>query len=140
MFNQKEKLNKDDQGQETVVTEHNSQMLNHDMLRLLEAESIGGNAGSIEIDGKKYSCAAANGFANPDTGEIIMFGNIQDIPRDIVKNNIGFTLRVAMDWQKGGFFKIVHFFVSSHDKKEFSTEGKLVIESAINKWNGEHEQ
>lgn len=45
-------------------------------------ESIGGNAGSNR--------AAINSFVDKETGEIIMFGNIQDIP-DGIRHNRAFS-------------------------------------------------
>lgn len=76
------------------IVKHNLKMLFDDMEKLLLEESIGGNAGSIEIDGKKYPCAVANGYVSQTTGEIVVFGNIQDIKNpEILKNNLGITLR-----------------------------------------------
>ena len=39
--------------------------MNSSMLKLLKTESVGGNAGRVKLDGKYYSCAAANGYADP---------------------------------------------------------------------------
>lgn len=122
-----------------AIIDHNLQMLNKDMVNFLSTESIGGNAGSIEINGKKYNCGAANGYADPETGKIIVFDNIQNIrDRKIVEDNIDFTLLVAMDWQIGEFVKIVNFFIGRYNKRTLSDRGRLAIEAAINKWNIEH--
>ena len=122
-----------------VVT-RNLMMLNWDMIHLLNNESIGGNAGAVEINGKKYSCGGANGYANPETGQIIVFDNIQNIrDRKIVEENIAFTLRVAMDWKAGNFIKIVNFYVEDYNKMRLSDKAKLAIETAIAEWNLTHQ-
>ena len=139
MSNPNEKISIGETGPDKVVVSHNIEMLTKDMVDLLNTESIGGNAGTAEINGKKYRCGAANGFANPETGEIVMFGNIQNIPKDLAVQNIEFTLRVAMNWQTGKFIKIVQFWNPSHEQKRFSGNGRLAIESAIDEWNKEHE-
>ncbi|OGN08706.1 MAG: hypothetical protein A3J46_06560 [Candidatus Yanofskybacteria bacterium RIFCSPHIGHO2_02_FULL_41_11] len=139
MSNPNEEISVGEKGPDKVVVGHNLGMLTKDMVDLLNTESIGGNAGEAEINGKKYRCGAANGFANPETGEIVVFGNIQNIPKDIVIENVEFTLRVAMDWQTGKFIKIVQFWNPSYEKKKFSENGKLAIESAINEWNNAQE-
>ena len=139
MSNPNEKISIAETGPDRVGVSHNLGMLTKDMIDLLNTESIGGNAGEAEINGKKYKCGAANGFANPETGKIVMFGNIQNIPKDIVSENVEFTLRVAMDWQTGKFVKIVQFWNPGHEKKKFSENGKLAIESAVSEWNKENE-
>jgi len=124
---------------ETVIN-RNLEMLNQDMINLLNTESIGGNAGTVDIGGKKYSCGGANGYANPETGEIIVFDNIQDIRnKKIIEENVDFTLRVAMDWQTGQFIKIVNFMVTTYNKNKLSDKAKLTIEAAINRWNIQHQ-
>ena len=117
------------------VDEHNLDMLNKDMQELLMGESLGGNAGFVEIEGKKYSCAAANGYVNPETGKIVAFGNIQDVPPEIVRRNIPFTLKVAFGMKQGGYFKIMEVISSS---EKFSANCRPAIQSAVDKWNAEH--
>ncbi|MFQ5532078.1 MAG: hypothetical protein ACE5ES_05685 [Candidatus Nanoarchaeia archaeon] len=75
------------------------------MLHLLEGESIGGNAGTIEINGNHYSCAGAN-FLYDDNGKISEFTNYGRGESELNKG----TFRVAVDLEreKGNpFFKIV---------------------------------
>lgn len=48
------------------------------MKSLLGGESLGGNAGRDHL--------AANFYYNKETGEIIYFGNIQDVPEKILDN------------------------------------------------------
>lgn len=115
------------------IVAHNLNMLNKDMVKLLLIESIGGNADSVEIEGKRYLCGGANGYANKNNGEIIIFGNIQDVGKNTKDNtdNSDFTLRVALDSKSAGFFKIVDFFESEN----FTKEGKQNIEIAIKQYN-----
>lgn len=118
------------QEQEQKIVLHNLEMLNTAMQTLLSSESIGGNAGKCEIDGKRYQCAAANGFADKITGKIMAFNND-------VKNRPGeqsFTLRLALSIQKGGFFHIVEFI----NAEDFSADGRAAIESAIEAYNTAH--
>ncbi len=129
----KMKIEFEDLVPETAIVEHNVGMLNRDMQDLLSLESIGGNAGTVEIAGKTYPCGAANGYANRETGEIVIFNNVQDVPEEIVESNAEFTLRVALDFAGGKFIKIVDFFGSNN----FSVKGRLAIEAAISKWNAE---
>ena len=135
------KPNKSESLPNEAVVAHNLEMLNRDMINLLNVESIGGNAGTADIDGKKYSCGTANGYANPQTGQIIVFDNIQDIrDKKIIEENAGFTLRVAINWQAGKFVKIVDFFTERYGKIKLSDQATLAIEIAINRWNAEQKR
>lgn len=107
------------------IIAYNLKMFKTDMNDLLMKESFGGNAGSIEVNGKKYSCAAANGYANSKTGEIVAFGNSQDIDPKISKNNVQITLRIS---SFDG--KIVDFY-----GKEKIMKGSENIEKAIEEYN-----
>lgn len=119
------------------ITAKNISMLNRDMKSLLLRESFGGNAGSIEINGERYSCAGANGYADPDTGEIIIFANIQNISdRSIIDNKTSFSLRVAID-SNGKFFKIVDF-VEISDKR-LSPKGMITLNNCIDNWNQQND-
>lgn len=64
-----------------------------EMQYLLMRESFGGNAGFW----KNCSCACTNFFYDKKNGEIIYFGNIQDVPKDIVKNYNEHRFRIALD-------------------------------------------
>jgi len=63
------------------------------MSNLLCNESLGGNAGFY----KNCSCAGANFFYDKFTGEIIYFGNIQNVPKEIVKRYPEYHFRIALD-------------------------------------------
>lgn len=66
-----------------------------EMAELVLSESMGGNAGFIDVREKKYPCSGANGFFDPLSGEIKMFGNWQDVPEEIKKNYFHFIFRVV---------------------------------------------
>jgi len=78
------------------IIDNNLAMMKNSMQTLLCSESIGGNAKSIRIKDKDYSCAAANGYVDRQ-GKIIAFGNVQDLPKETTAKNDPFTFRVAVD-------------------------------------------
>lgn len=59
----------------------------------LMGESMGGNAGFY----KGLPCGGANFRYNERTGLILCFGNIQDLPRDIISISADGTFRVPVD-------------------------------------------
>ena len=60
-------------GIDESILSHNLVEMRSSMMHLVTNESIGGNAGKIEIGGRAFSCAAARGFADAKTGKIIAF-------------------------------------------------------------------
>lgn len=114
---------------------HNLEMLDSEMQRVLNRESIGGNAGKSTVDGIKYVCAAANGYADPETGEIKAFGNFQDLSTEQMSNSREFTMRVAFD-KKRGFFNIVEIL----NLELFEPRARSVLEEAAAKYNIKHRQ
>ncbi|PIS05511.1 MAG: hypothetical protein COT81_00655 [Candidatus Buchananbacteria bacterium CG10_big_fil_rev_8_21_14_0_10_42_9] len=109
----------------------NFDKMNTEMFKLLHSESFGGNAGSVEIDGEKYPCAAANGYADAENGQIIEFGNYLD-------ENAAFTLRVAIELSRDGgrgkgFFRIVETIF----KGKFSERAEKNLRSSVERWNNE---
>ncbi|MBI4160478.1 MAG: hypothetical protein HY506_01055 [Candidatus Yanofskybacteria bacterium] len=66
-----------------------------------------------------------------------MFGNFQEVPKDIVANNVEFTLRVVFKLPSGEYAKIVGFYVEveGYGKNRFSQNGELAIKLAIEAWN-----
>lgn len=118
------------EGGDASIQAQNLQIMSTEMLVLLSSESIGGNAGHEEVEGRRLPCAAANGYADPQTGKIVSFGNFQDIPKDILKGNQEFTLRVALDIRKG-HSRIINFFGA----EKFSKKGRKNIETAIERYN-----
>ncbi len=120
------------ESEDQSIVEHNLRMMDTDMQLLLMGESIGGNASAFEIEGKYYSCGGANGYADPEIGSIVKFGNFQNLKKEITLNNSEFTLRVAFDLRRPrGFFKIVSFSVS----RAISPRGKKNIELSVEQYN-----
>ena len=77
------------------------------MIFLLSAESIGGSAGHY----KNYPCAVANFCINPLTGEIIYFGNLQHVPKEILQQSKRGSLKVAIDAKKSWKYHIVDYHI-----------------------------
>ena len=113
----------------------NLEMMNTEMQTLLYSESVGGNGGKLEVDGKKYSGAVANGYANPETGEIIAFGNSQNIPQEVKTKNQEFTMRVAFDVNRG-FFNVVDIVGIDG----FSDSAMGTLHESMVRYNLYHEQ
>lgn len=120
------------------VIQNNINKLKVDMIRLLMTESLGGNAGTVQIDGKEYTCAGANGFANRETGEILIFENYQNVPAEIRESAEPFLLKVAIVGKdlspvnpRNNNPKVVNFL----NKENFSKIGKQAIEEAIDQFN-----
>src|SRR3990172_6527278 len=69
------------------IISHNFDEMRSSMMRLLTVESIGGNAGFVEIGGRKLPCAAARGFADGETGEILFteLSRVLPAPRSLPK-------------------------------------------------------
>ncbi len=119
------------------VVSHNLKMMETDMQKLSDNESVGGNAGTITIQGKMCSCMGLNGYADRNTGEILAFGNFQDIPSEIRKKGIEFTFRKAIYTDMKTFTggqKIIDFFGA----ERFSDKGRENINIAINSYNAKY--
>lgn len=124
-------LNKQENLQENeVIVRKNIAKINTQMIDLLMNESLGGNAGRVEIDGHRFNCGGANGFLDPETGEISIFGNVQNVPEEQRQDKVGFVFRVAVD-KKFSPFRILDVFYN----QTISDEAKNVIGDCIKKWN-----
>lgn len=103
------------------------------MLYTLIRESLGGNAGYYEERGETYPCAGANFFYDGSTGEIVYFGNFQDVPKNIVEAYNEGTFRIAIDFKRkvNNFFKILEFL----PRVEVSKRANQVILNSIALYN-----
>ena len=118
---------------------HNLVAMNSSMMNLLKTESVGGNAGRVKVDGKYYSCAAANGYADPQSGTIVAFGNLQDVSPNIQKKTATFTLRVACS--RRGFFRIVQLVTEERGSgRTLSPGARAVLEQSVRAWNKARER
>lgn len=114
------------------IIAHNLDQMRSPMMRLLTVESIGGNAGFVEINGRKIPCAAARGFADGQTGKIIDFGNFQNIPKKIRNTYPEFIFRIAVDLRRRNpFYRIVE---SSFDAS-FTSKAKKLLQESVERWN-----
>ena len=114
------------------VAGHNLSEMNSSMMQLLKTESVGGNAGRVKFGARYYSCAAANGYADPQSGRIVAFGNLQDISANIQEPNAKFTLRVACGAR--GFFRIVEL-VTEDRGRTLSPAARKALEASVRTWN-----
>ncbi len=88
---------------EEEVLKRNSELLEGRFREVVGEESVGGNAGSVRINGKNFGCAAANGMANPDTGELLVFGNSQNLTAKERAKGTKIAFRVAVDFDMKDF-------------------------------------
>src|SRR3989338_6700495 len=85
------------------VIEKNLLKMRTSMMPFLTAESFGGNTGEVEIAGRKYPCAAVNGYIDINTGEIIEFTT----STKKIEGAIHFALKIAVAFSGPPFMKIV---------------------------------
>jgi hypothetical protein len=113
---------------------HNLSQMNRPMIRLLRTESLGGNAGCVNLGGRYYSCAAAHGYADPRSGRIVAFGNVQDVPPETREGNAEFTLKAAFGGLR--FFRIVQLFANdAGGLTPLSPDAREVLEESVRRWN-----
>ena len=90
------------------------------------SESIGGNAGIHE----GRSCYGANFYYHPQTGEILYFGNYQDVPKEIRENFPEGTFRVAVGNLTEGSLRVtidnVHKIVQLFMDSRFDLADKVL--------------
>ncbi len=124
-----------EQSNEEII-EQNLRLMNAEMQSL--AESVGGNAGSVKIDGKRYPCRANNIYVNPENGEIVAVGNFQDVPEAKRNGAAEITLREAIGFDikdpRAGFLRIVEIL----GKEKLSAEGVRSLEEAVRRYNETH--
>lgn len=120
------------------IVEKNLEKLNTEMMQLLMNESIGGNAGTMAIDGEEYVCGAANGYADRESGEIYIFENYQNVPVELRDNGQHFTLIAAVVGKhlekvndNNDKPRIVNFI----EKDKFSERAQLSLQEAIDRFN-----
>ena len=108
------------------------------MMRLLETESIGGNAGRVKLGGTYYACAAANGYSDPQSGQIVQFGNSQNVSQDILDTCAAFTVRVA--YRPTMFFKIVHLVTDDRaGSRALTPVARRALAESVRRWNASRE-
>ena len=118
---------------------HNLVQMNGPMIRLLKNESLGGNAGRVNLGGRFYSCAAARGYADPGSGRIVAFGNIQDVEPGVRAGNAEFAFKVAFGGLR--FFRIVQLFAKpDQGSTPLSPDAREVLEESVQKWNAASER
>ena len=74
------------------IVSRNLGVMEREMEALSKEESI---SGSMIIEGQRYPCVYLNGYADKQTGEILAFGNFQDIPEEIKNKGVKFIFKEA---------------------------------------------
>ncbi len=100
------------------------------MEHLLAHESIGGNAGSW----KGMPCQAANFYYSKWTGEIITFGNPQEVSPEIKENNPLGTFRIALNF-KAEKSRIIQLLIED----KISDQAKKNLDETIRVYNEKQE-
>lgn len=117
---------------------------NGEMRRVIKDESVGGNAGSAEIDGERFPCLGVNAFYDRQTGEIKAFGNIQSIRPEIVDNpnyrRFAFRIISPNFDSRKRYYLIVNVFyygpiLSLEIAENPQTEAEDVIKETAEKYN-----
>lgn len=131
------------------IIESNLKIFVEDMEKLLYEESWGGNAGVVKVDGKNRSCAAANGFIDSMTGEIVAFCNFPGDLKDpkIVKDKLQIALRVADCYGKvtdssvflANFLKTLKI-VDYNCEEGLTKNGQINLEKSIEEYNASHKK
>lgn len=111
--------------------EHNSRILDRDLSVFMGIESVGGNAGTVELDGQKYACGAATLWVDRASAEILMIANVQRVPLSVEQEAVEITLRVAFDRNKQKFFKIVETI----GLEQLDQSLHMALEQSISNWN-----
>lgn len=122
-----------EEADERIVSK-NLEKMNSEMMPLVMNESIAGNAGIMATNSNEYSCAGANGWADKNSGEIFIFGNIQNIPQEIMDRAEEFTFRVGM-FTKNNSSKNTPKIIEFLEKEKFSVQARLSIEESIRQFN-----
>ena len=117
---------------EEGILSHNLLQMRSSMTRVLMDESVGGNAGTIEMGGKLFSCAAARGFADAHSGKIMAFGNYQDVPENIRSVYPDFVFRIAVGFGQGNpSLRIIECYSDG----SLSPQAKAMLEKTMERWN-----
>ncbi len=105
-----------------------------EMIEEIRDESVGGNAGSIVIDGKEYPCAGANFTADRHTGRIGAFGNRAVAGPGEVTMAFRIAVDVGRDEDYDCFFRIVSVV---HDRKKdvIDRHAVDVLQRSVDAWN-----
>ena len=120
---------------EQIISENLAKLLSQErggMQYSLGRESMGGNAGTYQENGRKFSCAGANFSYGPD-GRIIIFGNIQDLT-DEQKKLQRARYRVAIDFENQRD-KIVETNFIEEDPADST---KQILDDTASKYNSKN--
>ncbi len=134
----------DAESEKARIVAENVGKMNGEMMGLLMSESIGGNAGEVDVAGKRYPAAGANALVDRMTGQIVAFGNGLSSGRKEI--DVPIILRVAFDkWNDNGFFHVTKIHHATNNPSKLRPAHVLdshavdVLQRSVNQWNAEHE-
>jgi hypothetical protein len=121
---------------EHTAVDYNLQRLyGSEFIDELRGESFGGNAGFEFInESESVSCAAVNGYAEPDSGRIITFGNVQYLDAEVIEGKSHVSFKVGMSRQTFQI-RILGFTA----EESLSDEAKAVLGGTIEAYNFDSE-
>lgn len=112
-----------------IVIKKNLGQMDDGMRKLLISESQGGNSGRMLIGQQRYVAQGANGYIHPVTGEILVFGNPQDVGEEVKVIGKIFLLQVARNTD----YK--YYVAKVFDATEVPSEAKEILEETVEEWN-----
>lgn len=123
---------------EAAEVSDNVAFMNDQMIKQNRSESIGGNAGAVELDGVLYPTMGANGYVDPATGRLTAFGSPQSLTRE-QRTGTPICFRIAADIRvKGkGFFRITGYDTGRvfGDTPPLTKRATRIIEESVRLWN-----
>lgn len=102
----------------------NHRLMMEEMLVLATQESVADKGPKGEV------CSCCNGYLDPDTGEIMQFGNSQNVRSIFIKNGVQFSFLVSPDREV-----IDVKFPPESDGKHPSRQAISVINETVRQWN-----
>ncbi len=114
------------------ITQRNLQKMDSEMLDVLAKESLGVNAGAHMLNDENCVCGGVRGYVKTDSGEIVTFGNIQDLDRSLVEGHAEFIVKIAIPMSAP---KQIVEFVEREGFENLTPRAKDVIIKSVNTWN-----
>ncbi|MEM2955051.1 MAG: hypothetical protein QW625_03840 [Candidatus Nanoarchaeia archaeon] len=100
------------------------------MNSLILDKSMGGNAGRWQ----EHSCVAVNFYYNPESGEIVYFGNYQKVPQEIREKFLSGIFRIAINMRERGEYRIVTIRLGNRLKNQ----AKKNLEASVEEFNNRY--
>lgn len=119
-----------------VLISNNLEKMKTEMISLMMSESLGGTGGRMEIDGESFSAMGANGYIDKQTGEIIIFGNTQDVPEELREGKGHFTLQIANNFKYQQGLDQKNFSQARvYSTSDLSDHANEILKETVIRWN-----